>query len=155
MPVVYRLVASHYAHNAFDGYGAKVSGGRWNTEGVAVAYGSDSVSLAALEILVHTHHPAMLANYLLCSVELPDQSVLILEEDSLPPDWQSDPVPESTQRIGDGWVAGKASLALTVPSTIIPMQRNYLINPEHPDYAALVRRVRQEPFKFDPRLVRL
>ena len=44
---------SRAAHQPLDGEGAGPYGGRWSLEGVAVAYLSSSLSLAALEYLVH------------------------------------------------------------------------------------------------------
>ena len=49
----WRLCRRRYAARAFDGEGARLSGGRWNLPGVAVVYTSATVSLAALEMLVH------------------------------------------------------------------------------------------------------
>ena len=48
---VWRLCKSKHA--AFDGEGARLAGGRWNRRGTAVVYASESLSLAALELLVH------------------------------------------------------------------------------------------------------
>jgi len=41
------------AHSAFDGEGSRLAGGRWNRRGTRMIYTSGSLSLAALEILVH------------------------------------------------------------------------------------------------------
>ncbi len=153
MPVVYRIIKTRYAENTFDGYGAKKYGGRWNSKGVAVTYTSDTVSLAALEVLVHLHNPAILEAYTLCALEIPDDEVLVLAEEALPDDWRLDPAPLSTAGIGDDWVAGGDSLALAVPSTIIPMQNNILLNPGHAAFAEVVKTVRCEPFTFDQRLL--
>jgi RES domain-containing protein len=51
MPRFYRLVKSRFAEQAFDGEGAKLAGGRWNSKGVTIAYAADSIALAALELL--------------------------------------------------------------------------------------------------------
>ncbi len=152
MPTVYRLLKAKYADNAFDGYGAKTYGGRWNSKGVAVTYTSDTVSLAVLEVLVHLHNPAVLEAYTLCSLEIQEAEVLELAEDALPEDWQLDPAPLSTAGIGDGWLAGGMSMALAVPSTIVTVQKNILLNPDHPAFAAALKTVRCEPFTFDQRL---
>ena len=42
---VWRLVKTKYAASAFDGDGARMHGGRWNSVGVAAVYGADSEAL--------------------------------------------------------------------------------------------------------------
>ena len=46
----------------------------------------------------------------------------------------------------------RASVALSVPSAVIPMQRNVLLNIQHPDFRALSIDG-PFPFPFDTRLV--
>ncbi len=48
---VWRLAKSAYA--APTGEGAKKYGARWNQQGLAVVYTSESLALAAFEALVH------------------------------------------------------------------------------------------------------
>ena len=58
----------------------------------------------------------------------------------------------ATMRIGDQWVREARSVVLAVPSAIVPAERNFLLNPAHPDF----RKVRQHKpveFAFDARLV--
>ena len=45
----------------------------------------------------------------------------------------------------------RRSVVLAVPSAIIEHERNYLLNPNHPDFKR-VWRGRPQPFVFDPRL---
>ena len=151
---VYRLVKARHAGSPLDGSGAKTHGGRWNSKGVAPVYTSETVSLAALELLVHLHRSEVLNTYGLVSVELPDAGVMELDAASLPGDWRRDPPPPSAAVLGDEWVAGGSSLALAVPSALVPRQRNILINPAHPDFTAAAGTARTEPFDFDPRLAR-
>jgi RES domain-containing protein len=42
---------------------------------------------------------------------------------------------------------------LSVPSAVIPIERNLLLNPLHPAIAQ-VRITDDQPFSFDPRLLR-
>ena len=148
----YRLAKACYADTALDGSGAKTFGGRWNSKGVAMVYASDTIALAALELLVHLHHGEILNQYLLFSLKLPDDRVMSLEEKALPGDWRHDPPPSSTAAIGDDWAASGLSLALTVPSVLVPQQRNLLLNPAHPAFKTVMTGVSGEPFEFDPRL---
>jgi len=151
---VYRLVKARHAASPLDGSGAKTYGGRWNSPGVALVYTSATVSLAALELLVHLHRGEVLNRYVLVSVDLPDAAVMELDAAALPADWRRDPPPATTAAVGDEWVASGVSLALAVPSVLIPQQRNVLINPAHPDFATAAGSARTEPFDFDPRLAR-
>lgn len=151
---VYRLVKERFAERALDGSGAKTYGGRWNREGHAVVYASDSVALAALELLVHLHRSEVLNRYRLVTLDLPDDAVLILDDAGLPADWRDDPAPASTAAIGTAWLTGGQSLALSVPSVLIPQQRNLLLNPAHGASGAVFATATLQPFDFDPRLVR-
>lgn len=151
---VYRLVKARYAATALDGSGAKAHGGRWNSKGVAMVYASDTIALAALELLVHLHHGQILNQYLLFSLELADESTMSLNERALPSDWRRDPPPSSTAAIGDNWAASLQSPALAVPSTIVPQQRNVLLNPAHAEFNAVIATASSESFDFDPRLIK-
>ena len=154
MPAFFRLVKARYADQAFDGEGARLSGGRWNSKGVAVVYAADSIALAALELLVHLHSHEVLNSYRLYRIEIGNADLLALDGRDLPRDWHSDPPPSSAARLGDGWVASNVSLALAVPSVVIPSQQNILINPAHPRFDLALRTVRRESFAFDPRLLK-
>ena len=72
MSTFFRLVKARYADQAFDGEGAKLSGGRWNSKGVAVVYAADSIALAALELLIHLHSHEILNSYRLYRIEIGD-----------------------------------------------------------------------------------
>jgi len=149
----WRLVKSRHAAAAFDGEGARLYGGRWNSPGTRVAYASDSIALAALEVLAHLQSTAVLQAYSLVSLSFPDESVELLRTASLPARWRRFPSPSENQAVGDRWVASGRSLILQVPSAIIPSAANFLINPSHPEFSKVVI-ARPERFAFDPRLVR-
>ncbi|QVL48930.1 MAG: RES domain-containing protein [Thiocapsa sp.] len=151
---VYRLVKERFADTALDGSGAKVYGGRWNRKGHAVVYASDSIALAALELLVHLHRSEVLNEYRLARLDLPDDEVLLLDDAGLPANWREDPAPVSTAAIGAAWLTGGQSLALSVPSVLIPQQRNLLLNPAHGRAGGVFATATLEPFDFDPRFVR-
>lgn len=144
------MLARHAAH-AFDGEGARRFGGRWNNPGVRVAYASQTVSLAVLEVLVHLHSAAPLAGYRVCSVEFAPDLVVPLDGDSLPLSWRAFPAPSTVRALGDQWIAREDSVILKVPSVIVETEHNFLINPLHPRFRE-VRVVPVKPFRFDPRL---
>ncbi|HHK41458.1 MAG TPA: RES domain-containing protein [Planctomycetaceae bacterium] len=148
----WRLVKKRYASAPLDPVGARRYGGRWNSKGTDALYAADSISLAALEILVHLHNNDILTHFLLCKLALPDSSIMTLAQEDLPHNWRGDPPPASTQAIGDQWLRANLALALRVPSTVIPQQYNLLINPRHSDFPALLGNLDCEGFHFDPRL---
>jgi RES domain-containing protein len=61
------------------------------------------------------------------------------------------PPPASTKDFGTKWAKLNASLAISGPSAVVPDERNYLVNPLHPDFA-LIRFRPPKPFVFDRRL---
>ncbi|MGY6029374.1 RES family NAD+ phosphorylase [Phytobacter sp. AG2a] len=150
----WRLVKEKYAATAFDGYGARTFGGRWNSPGQDCVYLGSSKALCVLETLVHLDIEDITQGYVFLTLNVPRTLVATLDLDALPEDWQSDPAPVSTQHIGDDWLASsKNGLVLRVPSTITG-EWNALFNPEHPQAAKVLKSVKSEPFTLDPRLSR-
>lgn len=145
----WRIVKERHAATAFSGEGARLYGGRWNSAGASVVYTSGSKALAALEALVHLN-PPVIFKYVAIPIEFDDA---ILEAASaLPTDWREQPPPPSTRDMGDLWVKESRSAVLEVPSVIVPVEPNYLLNPAHPDFTKILIGT-PEPFAFDPRLL--
>jgi RES domain-containing protein len=148
----WRLVKAEHADDAFTGEGARRGGGRWNSKGVRVVYTAGSLSLATLEVMVHTHFYSALKYYVCIPIDFdPSLSQSITIED-LPDNWKADPIPQSVKKVGDRWVQNQESVILKVPSAIIPVETNYLINPSHPDFEKVVIHSPQK-FAFDPQLL--
>lgn len=150
MPSGWRIDKS--GREAFSGEGARRFGGRWNSPGVAVIYLSEHQSLAALEIFVHLQPLAPQTKYLAYFVEWADAQMEVLSAKKLPPEWRASPPGPATMELGDQWVRAARSVVLAVPSAILPGERNFLLNPIHPDFGKL-RRHRPVDFAFDDRLV--
>jgi len=148
----YRLVKRKWRQAAFDGEGARLYGGRWNSKGKACVYLAGSASLAMLEVMVHLDDYQLLEHYTLLEVTLPKSALMSLSTESLPKDWAVEPAPASTAEIGDNWLESQSSLALAVPSTVVPRERNYLINPEHARFQALIDSAAEIAFTPDKRL---
>jgi len=71
--ILYRIVKCNYADD-LTGTGARLYGGRWNSEGKPAIYLASSRALALLEVLVHLP-PLMVPNgYLLDEIEVPNNS---------------------------------------------------------------------------------
>jgi Uncharacterized conserved protein len=131
MAQVWRLVKEKYAGSAFSGEGARQGGGRFNSPGRPVVYTSESLALAELEIMVHLPTSHLLASYVAFRARLPDETVETLDRATLPSNWRQSPVPRSVQAVGDAWLQSGSSLALRVPSAVVPAEDNVLINPQH------------------------
>jgi RES domain-containing protein len=141
-------------HAAFDGEGARLAGGRWNRRGTRLVYTSESLSLAALEILVHCDPALLPPDLVAIPADIPDSlRIERLDDASLPRDWRRSPAPDSLARIGSAWAAAAQTPVLSVPSAVVPRERNYLLNPGHPDFVK-IRKGDPQPFSLDPRLKR-
>lgn len=147
----WRLVPKRWAKDAFSGEGARLFGGRWNPRGVPLVYCAEHLSLAALEQLVHVEAEDA-PDCVAFAVDVPESvQVEELRPADLPREWRADPPPASLADLGARWVAEARSAVLLVPSAVIPSERNVLLNPDHPEFARLVRAA-PAPFSFDPRL---
>lgn len=150
--ILYRLTKTRYLTTAWSGFGAKEAGGRWNSAGMAMVYLSETASLTMLETLVHINAPQLLDDFTLLSIDVPDDLVQTVDLFSLPSDWASEDAPSQLALYGDDWIVSAASAALRVPSTLSPVEYNYLLNPEHPAVPGLMTTVKIIPFRFDTRL---
>ena len=134
--LVYRIEREKYLSSTLSGIGASMTNGyRWNSLQTKLVYTSESRALATLEVSVHidlSQDLPMDRHYV--EIEIPDD-ILILEVNSndLPPGWDSKPPSLITQQIGDDFVEQGDAAVLKVPSSIVPQEFNYLINPQHPD----------------------
>jgi RES domain-containing protein len=137
MVQVWRLVKENHADAAFSGEGARQAGGRFNSSGRPVVYTSTSLALAELEILVHLPTSRLLDSYVAFRAQLPEASMEPLDRETLLGNWRANPVPQSVQAVGDEWLQSGRSLALRVPSAVVPAEENVLIKPEHPEFEAV------------------
>jgi len=152
---LFRLTQKKFSNDPFSSIGARRFGGRWNSKGTDALYFSESESLSTLEVFVHVNrHPEIIIQYDLYCIELPDALIARLEEEDLPKQWRAIPFSESTQAIGDEFLALVDSefAALQVPSVISPRDNNYVINPNHPAMKAVFESAVKLDFEFDPRI---
>ena len=136
MTRVWCLTTARFADSAFTGDGARRYGGRWNPKGTAVVYTAGSLSLAMLELLVQDQ--PLRAHYVAIPVDIPsDLAGERIQADELPPDWTEPAGRDTLHRIGADWVRRQDTALLAVPSAVIPIETNYLLNPLHPDLKLL------------------
>ena len=147
--VVFRIARKEHIED-LSGRGAELFGGRWNEKGTPALYTSSSLSLAALEILVHTDKSLPPVNMAYAKIYVPDEmfslKILRLENDEEPVIY------------GTKWLKERRGLMLKVPSVILPYEYdhefNLLLNPLHEDYKKVfVAEVHD--FSFDVRLVKI
>lgn len=144
----WRIARRTRAEDAFTGEGARLYGGRWNSPGTALVYASDSLALAALESFLRIN-PQLPTDHV--CFEITFDSAITETLDHPPEGWNRYPAPPIAQRIGDEWARERRSAVLSTPSVVIPSQRNYLLNPKHPDFSRITIGP-MRPFPFDPRL---
>ena len=133
---IYRIGDSR--HPLWDGTGAAMVGGRWNSPGHPVIYGSLSYACAMLEILVYANIGRIPATQVYVVAQVPD-SILIERHNapSLPLDWDSTD-PSIARRFGDQWLQEARSAVLVIPSVVATLEYNAVINPLHPNASQLL-----------------
>ncbi len=109
---------------------------------------AETISLAVLENLVHMAKEDFPTGYVVVTAIVPDGIVTLTEEDVVEQFGSAD-----QRSLGDHWIDLRLSAVLAVRSTIVPFEHNYLLNPRHPDFAAIETEP-PVPFVFDGRLFR-
>lgn len=149
---LYRIAQEKYAED-LSGNGARLFGGRWNSEGQFALYTSFTRSLALLETLAHTPAKLLQAKtYLLITLFIPDTTVIqSIEAKKLSHGWNDVEISPFTQKTGDQFLIAKKNMALAVPSVLIPEELNYVLNPLHADFKKL-KIVNTRRIRFDNRV---
>jgi len=145
---LYRIARRPYAD--LTGTGGLHHPGRWHDRGCPVLYTATSIALAAVEFAVHTGTRP--PDTMLLEIDLNGATPLKVADmigGPLPGNWASDH--GHTRPIGMRWLSDRTSVALAVPSVVIPLEQNILLNPSHSDFSG-VALIRVEPFFFDPPL---
>lgn len=149
----WRIVKRQYRDQILSGEGARLFGGRWSRPGFRVVYTAEHASLAVLEILVHLIEQSMLSSYLIADIQFDSRLVDHIRPAELPRNWRSSPPPAPLQSIGTRWLTEQRRAVLAVPSAVLPIETNYLINPEHPDFKSIeIGEIKK--LDIDPRLSR-
>jgi RES domain-containing protein len=149
--VVYRIVEAERADTAFTGEDSLENGGRWSEPGVPVVYTSGSLPLAVLEALVHRAGNTHGTRFVCIPARIPE-IVSLTRGQRLPREWNARPPKETSQLYGARWLRARRHAVLAVPSAVVPSEHNFLLDPTHPDFAAIAVG-RPVPFRFDPRLL--
>jgi RES domain-containing protein len=132
--IVYRVVNTRYKDSTLSGIGAEKVGGRWNKVGTRAVYCSENISLALLEYYVHSQNIAYLpSRILVAKIVFPDHfNVIELEE--LPEGWNQYPYSSTTTSVFTDLAKDRMMFALRVPSTIVNLEFNLILNPLYKDF---------------------
>jgi RES domain-containing protein len=150
--LTYRISQTKYAH---DRKGSGIDG-RWNSAGQYVIYTGGSLALSCLEKLAHSVGTSLQSgNFSVIIIDVPDKlpitEITIRQLNKLNEQWAKVINYPLTQQLGDEWLRKMETAILKVPSAIIDLEYNYLLNPAHPDFEKIkIRSVNK--FTFDPRL---
>ena len=152
--LVFRIERQRHLEQVLSGQGAALSSSnRWNSKGVAVVYTAESRALALLELAVHLDiHEDLPSDRVMVTIQIPDDvAIASVDLTALPLGWDAKPPIASSQQIGDRFIAFAENAVLRVPSSIVPLEHNYLIHPNHPQ-AKTIKVVDVSPLRIDDRL---
>ncbi|HMO32529.1 MAG TPA: RES family NAD+ phosphorylase [Lacibacter sp.] len=146
---LYRITKAAYA-NDLSGNGARLYGGRWNSEGLPALYTSTTRALAVLETLAHTPLDLLLqGDFLLLGIFVPDDAPAIsIKPEEIPDNWDL----LGTRSRGDRLLLSQQHLVLEVPSILVPEESNRLLNPLHPRMRDVYLH-NSRPVRWDKRLL--
>ena len=152
MTRVWRITTVAFVQSAFDGEGARLYGGRWNSPGMPLVYCAATMSLAILEMMVQDQ--PLRAHYNLVPAIIPDEMhIETIAVGQLPKNWRRSDGVARLREIGGEWLASGRSAVLRVPSAVLPLESNFLIDPRHADFRR-IETGRPESLDMDSRLLR-
>ena len=132
--IVYRIANVKYKEATLTGIGAEKVGGRWNEVGTRAVYCSENISLALLEYYVHSENIAFLPKKILVAkIQFPDEFI-IEELEEIPERWNQYPYSSKTTEIFTKLAKDRNTFALRVPSTIVGLESNIILNPLYKDF---------------------
>lgn len=147
---VYRVGALKFSGD-LSGEGAKLFGGRWNHKTIPCIYTSESRSLALLEYTVNINIDNVPRALTITTLEIPESRIKLITEEKLPGNWKETPAPTSTKDFGSALLKSLAFPVYKIPSTIMPEEYNFLLNPLHPQNN-LFKIIEIKDFVYDIRI---
>lgn len=145
----YRMGDPGGQYPVFSHEGSRLFPGRWNTPGSPMIYCAEHYSTAMLEKLVHGSGQMPPDQH---SVEITIPPGVTYEQVTVHSlkGWDA-PDRQVSRDFGERWFIERRSLLLLVPSVVVRMERNVLINPFHPDFGRVTHGL-AEPVRWDDRL---
>jgi RES domain-containing protein len=148
---VFRLCKERYSNSVLSGDGGLHADGRWHTQGRPIIYCASSESLAVLELRVHIGSFLPRDGFVMHEIDFPDALIESIDPRQLPVGWNSVPLSNVSQAVGDAWLEQGRSTALRVPSVQSNTEFNLLFNPKHENAKSLTIRSTRV-YEFDARL---
>lgn len=148
--LVYRITQAPFSDD-LSGQGAYLFGGRWNFKGLHMLYTASNPSLALLEILAHFQGMKIPDDLVLMVLEVEAASTSSLDTATLPNDWRQSPPSDSLKKLGSTFLKSEHAM-MKVPSVVMPVDHNYLINPHHAGLKSL-KILSKETFLVEGRLM--
>lgn len=147
--IAYRIADAR--HPIFDGTGAMLRGGRWNSIGQRVIYAAESYAGAMLEILVHANLAVPPKHHQVVRIAIPESVAIETLSPSALPGWDAADV-TTARAFGDEWLREGRTAVLRVPSVVTEgREYNILINQAH-SAARLIEASDPEAVRWDTRL---
>ena len=127
---------------------------RWNHKGQPILYSASTPSLALLEVLVWETSESFHERTLL-DLEFEDdtETITLQRLVRLLGDAPIGKPEQLTRDFGSNWLEEQRSLALVVPSIVMPYENNIIFNPAHPRADSLLIR-HSDVITLDDRLIR-
>lgn len=149
---IYRIIHQRHAAEPYSGRGGLVSESRWASKGRLVSYAAEHLALATLERIGGAGRLDRLDEMIYVCASLKETAIESVDESRLPNGWARRPPSDISRSVGDDWLEEQSSVALRVPSVMLPESWNYVLNPAHPDYPNAL--TPQEPARLvlDPRV---
>lgn len=133
----------------YDTEGSRLYPGRWNTPASPMIYAAQHYSTAMLEKLVHSNG-ILPPNQHYIRITIPNDVSYEIFQPERHPGW--DGKNETIcKRLGEQWLQEARSAILMVPSIPARIERNFLINIDHPDADGITHDL-PEPVWWDDRL---
>jgi RES domain-containing protein len=146
----YRIADSR--NPLFDGTGAYLKGGRWNSPGKRIVYAAETYAGALLEALVHLNFDEVPDNYSWIEILIPGAAEVEELAPGKIPGWNAADQ-TVTREFGNRWYEESRTPILLVPSVVTAgVEHNVLINQNHSRFASL-RASDVRPVVWDERLL--
>lgn len=147
---VFRLVKEKYKDQVLTGTGASfLDGARWNEAGQRAVYTAENRALAVVETLAHVPRLSGMPPHVMCEIDVDDAAI------ETPADPPSAIDATAAVAYGSKWFQEQRSVALAVPSVVVPEEKNVILNAGHPEFSARVKLFVATPYPIDKRLSNL
>lgn len=155
---LYRIVHRKYAADPFSGKGGLYAASRWASRGQLVSYAADSLALAALEKIAGAGRLTRMQELMYATAELDPAgaeggAIYAPDQDDLPDNWNQRPAGKASHVFGDTWLREGTSVAMRVPSVVLPSGWNYILNPAHSDFNTALTIHASQSLNLDPRVL--